>query len=99
MLTAVRMQVNSAFAESAHALVDMISLVADQHASMAANWGVQGLMAAAISFIRDVGKSSHAMNRFLTHLDAAGLSASRYTSHLLPSPNACAHRMTVPVDG
>ncbi len=52
-LTAVRMQVNSALAESAQALVDMMSLVADQHASMAANCGVQGLMAAAV-FIQTI---------------------------------------------
>ena len=46
-LTAVRMQLNSALAESAHALVDIRSPLADQHASMAANCFVHGLMTVA----------------------------------------------------
>ena len=41
------MQLNSALAESAHALVDIRSPLADQHASMAANCVVHGRMAAA----------------------------------------------------
>ena len=47
LLTAVRMQDMSALADSAQAPDDMISLVADQHASMAANCVVHGRMAAA----------------------------------------------------
>ncbi len=53
LLTAVRMHCKRAFADSAHALVDITSFVADQHASMDANCGMHGLIAAATRSVKD----------------------------------------------
>ena len=77
------MHVKSCFADSAQALVDITSPVADQHASMDANCVVHGRTAAARHKRKHtVVRARETCKGLATHLGVAEPSTFRYASRL-----------------